>query len=92
MEVLIRSRILLLLPAVLLACAEEATQPVKELMPLAQGTVQVNVVAEREVPGLTVTTLMIEAEALELGAYQGRFRFDPAVLELVDESLGQHTP
>lgn len=79
----------LALPGLLLAlgCVEEATEPAKELMPLAEGTVQVNVVAEPGSEGLTVTTLMIEAEALELGAYQGRFRFDPQVLELVDYSL-----
>jgi hypothetical protein len=72
---------------VALGCAEEATEPGNELMPLAEGTVQVNVVAKPGVDGITVTTLMIEAQALALGAYQGRFRFDPEVLELIDYSL-----
>ena len=81
----------LVLPGLLLAlgCAEEATEPGTELIPLAEGAVQVNVVAEPGAEGITVTTLTIEAKALALGAYQGRFRFNPQVLELIDYSVPQ---
>jgi hypothetical protein len=67
----------------LLACTEETTRPpVEEVPPLEAGSVRATVVAE---PGpITVTKIRIDANSLELGAYQGRFTFDPEALELVE--------
>jgi hypothetical protein len=47
----------------------------------------VNVLAEPVAGNLTVTTLEIDAKSLEAGACQGRFRFDPEVLELIEVRL-----
>jgi hypothetical protein len=47
----------------------------------------VNIVAQPLVDGITVIELMIDAKSLELGAYQGRFRFDPEALELIEVTL-----
>jgi hypothetical protein len=60
---------------------------VEESRPLSEGTVRANIVSQPGVDGIVVTRLMIDAESLELGAYQGRFRFDPEVLELIEVRL-----
>ena len=78
-------RFLPLVGLLLLACTEETMQPgSEESPPLSQGTVRVNIVSQPGVDGIVETRLMIDARSLELGAYQGRFRFDPEVLELVE--------
>jgi hypothetical protein len=84
----VKIRFVPLIGLVFLACTEETTQPVAgEFPPLSEGAVRVNIVAQPLVDGITVTELMIDAESLELGAYQGRFRFDPEALELIDVTL-----
>ncbi len=82
------TRLLPLIGLVLVACTKEATEPKATKFPLLEdGTVRVNVLAEPLASGITVTTLMIDAKSLELGAYQGRFRFDPDVLELIEVTM-----
>jgi hypothetical protein len=68
------------------ACAEEpATAPGEASMD--EGTVRATVVTEPQAGGITVTKVRIDAKSLELGAYQGRFNFDPGVLEFVDVTM-----
>lgn len=83
-----KSRFFPLIGLLLFACTEEATQPVlPELPPLTQGAVRLNITARPLADQITVIRLMIETEALELGAYQGRFRFDPEALEMIEAVL-----
>lgn len=77
-----------LMLVLLVACADEATEPVAmDFGPLQERSVRVNIVAQPQLEGITVTRLLIDSRALELGAYQGRFRFDPEALELIDVSM-----
>lgn len=84
-----RTRLLPLIGLVLLACIEEATEPQVNPPPLDEGTVRATVVAEQHADRITVTKVFIDAESLELGAYQGRFRFDPEALELIEVTMPQ---
>ena len=81
-------RLALLLGFLVAACTEEPTRPTAtDLAPLEDGTVRVNVEATPQRDEITIITLRIDAKSLALGAYQGRFRFDPAVLEFMDYSV-----
>ncbi|UCF20034.1 MAG: hypothetical protein JSU87_01070 [Gemmatimonadota bacterium] len=72
----------------LVACTDEATQPESvEFGPLPDRSVRVNIVAAPQGEGITVTRLLIDSRSLEIGAYQGRFRFDPEALELIDVKM-----
>jgi hypothetical protein len=83
-----KSRFFPLIGLLILACAEEATQPVlEEFPPVNEGAVRLNIAARPLADRITVIRLMIESEAMELGAYQGRFRFDPRALELIEATL-----
>ena len=77
-----------LMLAFLVACADEATEPAAtEFGPLPERSVRVNIVALPQAQGITVTRLLIDSRSLELGAYQGRFGFDPESLELIDVKM-----
>jgi hypothetical protein len=81
-------RFLPLIGLLFLACTEDTTQPAAGESPsLSDAAVRLNIVARPLVDGTTLIKLMIDAESLELGAYQGRFRFDPEALEFVDVTM-----
>ena len=74
-----------LLLVLLVACTDEATEPESaQFGPLPERSVRVNIVATPQPQEITVTRLLIDSRSLEIGAYQGRFRFDPEALELLD--------
>jgi hypothetical protein len=81
-----RTHYLPLVGLLLLACTEETMRPpVEDVPPLEEGSVRATVFTE---PGpITVTTIRIDANALELGAYQGRFTFDAEALELLEVTM-----
>lgn len=83
-----KSRLLPLIGLLVFACADDATQPTVEgFPPVDDGAVRVDVEV-RPVGNMTaIVRLMIDARSLQLGAYQGRFRFDPEALELVEATL-----
>ena len=84
-------RILLSLVAAafVVGCVDEPTgsQAVPLGLPIEDGSVRAVVVAEPSRDGVTVMRIRIDAEALELGAYQGRFTFDPEAMEFLDASM-----
>lgn len=83
-----RGSLLSLAATLLLACANDLTKPAStDVPPLADQTARIHVVVDPRPEGITVTTLTIDAQALALGAYQGRFRFDPKALELLDVTM-----
>jgi hypothetical protein len=72
----------------LVACADEATEPAAtEFGPLPERSVRVNIAVLPQAQGITVARLLIDSRSLELGAYQGRFRFNPESLELIDVKM-----
>lgn len=83
-----RALLLTLFAALLVGCADEMTEPRDaEFPPLQEGNVRVNIVVEMQADGIAVATLFIEANSLPLGAYQGRFRFDPEAMDLIDVAM-----
>ena len=78
-------RFLPLIAITALGCSEDATMPrADEGVQLNAGTVQAAIALLPDRDGLTVTEIRIDSEEFELGAYQGRFTYDPKVLKLVD--------
>lgn len=76
------------LVACVLAC-QEPTAPPLEALPASDaelGVVQPVILAEYD-QEQTEVSIRLDSNELELGAYQGRFRFDPAELHLVDFSM-----
>ncbi len=74
--------------AILVGCNEPtSSQPELSRPALADGSVQAVVVAEPLRDGMTVMRIRIDAESLELGAYQGRFTFDASAMEFVEASM-----
>ncbi len=70
-------------------CVNEPTgsQPEPSEPAVEDGRVQAVVVAEPLRDGMTVMRIRIDAESLELGAYQGRFTFDASAMEFVEASM-----
>lgn len=79
----------LLVAAGVLACSEASGPPEEalEFPPMPDGSVRAAVVAEPIAEGVMAMRILIEAKSQELGAYQGRFRFDPEALELEEVSV-----
>ena len=75
--------------AIVVGCVNEPTSSQPELSrpALEDGSVQAVVVAEPLRDGMTVMRIRIDAESLELGAYQGRFTFDASAMEFVEASM-----
>ncbi len=73
-----------------LSCAEEASGPrdgAPGLPPMADRTVRATVVMQRLADGAFEARVRIDTKDIELGAYQGRFRFDPEALTLEAASV-----
>ena len=79
----------LLAALIIVGCVNEPTgSQIEASEPALQdGSVQAVVVVEPLRDGITVMRIRIDAESLELGAYQGRFTFDPSAMEFVDASM-----
>jgi hypothetical protein len=79
----------LLVAVFVFGCADEPTgTPELEGLPvLKDGNVQAAVSVSQPSTGVAVARIRIDAQSLELGAYQGRFTYDPAALELLDASM-----
>lgn len=85
---LTRALVPTLLATLLVGCVDETTGPSQgELPPLQEGTARLQVSVETEGEGVAVASVSVQANALPLGAYQGRFRFDPDVMDLVDVTV-----
>ena len=56
-------------------------------LPIEDGSVRAVIVAEPSRDGVTVMRIRIDAQSLELGAYQGRFTFDPEAMEFLEASM-----
>ena len=74
--------------AFVVGCTDRSTGSLAELVgvPREGGIVQPGVVVEAT-GGVTVVRIRIDAQAFELGAYQGRFTFDPTVMEFLEASV-----
>ncbi len=76
--------------AFVFGCGDEPTgtpaEPV-DLPVFEDGSVRAAVTVSRSSAGVTVIRIGIDAQSLELGAYQGRFTYDPAEMELLDASM-----
>ena len=71
-------------------CADEPTgMSAKPAEPPAieDGSVRAAVLVSGSDADVTVIRIEIDAQSLELGAYQGRFTYDPAAMELLDASM-----
>ena len=79
----------ILAAAFVVGCVNEPTgsQPEPSEPAVEDGSVQAVVVAEPLRDGMTVMRIRIDAESLELGAYQGRFTFDASAMEFVEASM-----
>jgi hypothetical protein len=83
-----KSRFLPLIGLLICACADDATQPtVDGFPPVDDGTVRVDIEVRPVSSTMSIIRVMIDARSLEIGAYQGRFQFDPEALELVEATL-----
>ena len=66
-------------------CGDEPTAMPPEPA-VEDGSVRAAVLVSRPSDGVAVIRIRIDAQSLQLGAYQGRFTYDPAALELLDAS------
>ena len=79
----------LVIAAFVVGCVDEPTGTEAEPLglPIPDGSVQAAVVVEPFRGGVTVMRIQIDAQSLDLGAYQGRFTFDPEVLVFLEASM-----
>ena len=71
-------------------CADEPTATLTEpegLPVVEDGSVRAAVLVSGSSTDITVIRIEIDAQSLDLGAYQGRFTYDPAAMELLDASM-----
>jgi len=75
-----------LIAVLVLGCADEPTAMPPDPM-IEDGSVRAAVLVSQPSAGVAEVRIRIDAQSLELGAYQGRFTYDAAALELLKASM-----
>lgn len=75
-----------LLAVLVFGCADEPTGTPAEPVAMDDGVRPAVLVSQPEA-GVAIVRIRIDAQSLELGAYQGRFTYDPAALDLLNASM-----
>jgi hypothetical protein len=71
-------------------CADEPTATLTEpagLPVVEDGSVRAAVFVSGSNADITVVRVEIDAQSLDVGAYQGRFTYDPAAMDFIDASM-----